>query len=118
MAPWAGFHTFRHTIASIHLSKGTNLLQLSRALGHHSPAFTLTRYTHLLPGDEAQCLISAFQELAEDDRLTLWCNQRHASCQCRSCFGFGEGDDSRSGGWACAMNLAMAVVIRERRHLS
>jgi len=46
-APWAGFHTFRHTFASIHLTEGTNLLQLSRALGHHSPAFTLTRYTHL-----------------------------------------------------------------------
>jgi integrase len=52
-APWAGFHTFRHTFASMHLRRGTNLLQLSRALGHHSPAFTLTRYTHLLPGDEA-----------------------------------------------------------------
>jgi integrase len=55
-APWAGFHTFRHTFASIHLSQGTNLLQLSRALGHHSPAFTLSRYTHLLPGDEAPAL--------------------------------------------------------------
>lgn len=55
-APWAGFHTFRHTFASLHLSHGTNLLQLSRALGHHSPAFTLTRYTHLLPGDEAPAL--------------------------------------------------------------
>ena len=52
-APWAGFHTLRHTFASIHLSRGTNLLQLSRALGHHSAAFTLTRYAHLLPGDEA-----------------------------------------------------------------
>jgi len=52
-APWAGFHTFRHTFASLHLSEGTNLLQLSRALGHHSAAFTLSRYTHLLPGDEA-----------------------------------------------------------------
>jgi integrase len=52
-APWAGFNTFRHTFASLHLSRGTNLLQLSRALGHHSAAFTLTRYTHLLPGDEA-----------------------------------------------------------------
>ena len=52
-ASWAAFHTFRHTFASIHLSQGTNLLQLSRALGHHSAAFTLTRYTHLLPGDEA-----------------------------------------------------------------
>jgi integrase len=55
-APWAGFHTFRHTFASLHLSEGTNLLQLSRALGHHSAAFTLTRYTHLLPGDEAPAL--------------------------------------------------------------
>jgi integrase len=55
-APWAGFHTFRHTFASIHLNQGTNLLQLSRALGHHSPAFTLTRYTHLLPGDDAPAL--------------------------------------------------------------
>jgi integrase len=55
-APWAGFHTFRHTFASLHLSQGTNLLQLSRALGHHSPAFTLTRYTHLLLGDEAPAL--------------------------------------------------------------
>ncbi|HXV05723.1 MAG TPA: tyrosine-type recombinase/integrase [Solirubrobacterales bacterium] len=52
-APWAGFHTFRHTFASIHLAQGTNLLQLSRALGHHSAAFTLSRYTHLLPGEEA-----------------------------------------------------------------
>jgi integrase len=52
-APWAAFHTFRHTFASLHLSEGTNLLQLSRALGHHSAAFTLSRYTHLLPGDEA-----------------------------------------------------------------
>jgi integrase len=52
-APWAAFHTFRHTFASIHLREGTNLLQLSRALGHHSAAFTLSRYTHLLPGDEA-----------------------------------------------------------------
>jgi len=55
-APWAGFHTFRHTFASMHLRRGTNLLQLSRALGHHSPAFTLTRYTHLLPGEEAPAL--------------------------------------------------------------
>ena len=55
-APWAGFHTFRHTSASLHLSQGTNLLQLSRALGHHSPAFTLTRYAHLLPGEAAPAL--------------------------------------------------------------
>jgi len=60
-APWAGFHTFRHTFASLHLSQGTNLLQLSRALGHHSPAFTLTRYTHLLPGEEAPAIDLRFR---------------------------------------------------------
>jgi integrase len=63
-APWAGFHTFRHTFASLHLSQGTNLLQLSRALGHHSPAFTLTRYTHLLPGDGAPALDMASVRLS------------------------------------------------------
>lgn len=61
-APWAGFHTFRHTFASLHLSRGTNLLQLSRALGHHSAAFTLSRYTHLLPGDEAPALEFELQD--------------------------------------------------------
>jgi integrase len=65
-APWAGFHTFRHTFASLHLSEGTNLLQLSRALGHHSAAFTLSRYTHLLPGDEAPAL-----DLSHDPLATL-----------------------------------------------
>jgi integrase len=55
-APWAGFHTFRHTFASMHLGNGTNIVQLSRVLGHHSPAFTLSRYTHLLPGEEVPAL--------------------------------------------------------------
>lgn len=69
-APWAGFHTFRHTFASLHLSRGTNLLQLSRALGHHSAAFTLSRYTHLLPGDEAPPLdLSAAVPLAPEPSL-------------------------------------------------
>jgi integrase len=55
-APWAGFHTFRHTYASLMLAGGSNVLQLSRALGHHSPAFTLTVYTHLLDDEHAPAL--------------------------------------------------------------
>src|SRR6201746_1138141 len=43
----------------LHLSEGTNLLQLSRALGHHSAAFTLTRYTHLLPATRRRRSTSA-----------------------------------------------------------
>jgi integrase len=48
-----GWHSLRHTYASLQLARGVNVLQLSRALGHHSPSFTLSVYTHLLPGDEA-----------------------------------------------------------------
>jgi integrase len=52
-AGWAAFHAFRHTFASIHIREGTDIVALSRALGHHSPAFTLSRYAHLLPGEVA-----------------------------------------------------------------
>jgi integrase len=52
-AGWAAFHAFRHTFAAIHLSEGTAIVAVSRALGHHSPAFTLSRYAHLLPGELA-----------------------------------------------------------------
>ena len=42
-APWAGFHTFRHTFASLHLSQGTNLLQLRTYLGRNlAPRAELT----------------------------------------------------------------------------
>lgn len=51
-ASWAAFHSFRHTYASLHLEKGTNIVRLSRMLGHHDPAFTLRRYAHLIPGDD------------------------------------------------------------------
>ena len=37
-------------VASLHIDRGTNVVQLSRLLGHHSPAFTLSRYAHLLNG--------------------------------------------------------------------
>jgi hypothetical protein len=28
------------------------LVQVQRLLGHHSPAFTLARYSHLMPGED------------------------------------------------------------------
>ena len=48
---WVGFHTFRHTCASMLFAQGRNAVQVQRWLGHHSPAFTLARYVHLLDGD-------------------------------------------------------------------
>jgi integrase len=49
--PWAGFHTFRHTCASLLFRQGRNAVQVQHWLGHHSAAFTLATYVHLLDGD-------------------------------------------------------------------
>jgi integrase len=49
--PWAGWHTFRHTCASLLFARGANAVQVQRWLGHHSPGFTLQTYVHLLDKD-------------------------------------------------------------------
>ena len=49
--PWASFHTFRHTAASTLFRAGWNPKAVQLVLGHHSPAFTLSTYVHLLPDD-------------------------------------------------------------------
>jgi Phage integrase family len=49
-AEWAGWHTFRHTCASLLFDRGANAKQVQCWLGHHSPAFTLETYVHLLEG--------------------------------------------------------------------
>ncbi len=43
-----GFHSFRHTCASMLIADGRNIVQVSRWLGHHSPSFTLDVYAHLM----------------------------------------------------------------------
>jgi integrase len=48
---WAGFHTFRHTVASRLFVEGRNVVQVQRWLGHHSASFTLDTYVHLLDND-------------------------------------------------------------------
>jgi integrase len=55
-APWAGFHTFRHTCASILFESGRNAKQVQRWLGHHSASFTLDTYVHLLRDDAEEPL--------------------------------------------------------------
>jgi integrase len=51
-----GFHTLRHTCASILIESGLSPLRLQRWMGHHSPAFTLETYGHLIDGDLAPAL--------------------------------------------------------------
>jgi integrase len=55
-AGWAGFHTFRHTYASLLIARGENILRISRLLGHHAASFTLDTYSHLMPEDRAEAL--------------------------------------------------------------
>jgi integrase len=69
--PWAGWHALRHTYASIQLSDGVNIVALSRALGHHSAAFTLSRYVHVLEGDEAPALDVTPDEDARSSGATV-----------------------------------------------
>lgn len=49
--PWAALHTLRHTCASMLFRGGWNAKQVQIVLGHHSPAFTLATYVHLIPDD-------------------------------------------------------------------
>ena len=49
--PWASLHTLRHTCASNLLRAGVPAKQVQVWMGHHSAAFTLTTYGHLLPDD-------------------------------------------------------------------
>lgn len=42
-------HALRHSHCTYLLAQGVNVLAVSKRLGHHSPAFTLDRYGHLVP---------------------------------------------------------------------
>ena len=48
--PWIGFHTLRHTFASMCIEAGRNPRQLQALLGHHSVSFTMATYVHLMDG--------------------------------------------------------------------
>jgi integrase len=45
---WVGFHTFRHTCASLLFEGGKNVKQVATWLGHTDPGFTLRTYVHLM----------------------------------------------------------------------
>lgn len=46
------FHDLRHSHASIMLANNVPVLVVSERLGHSTPAFTLARYGHVLPGQQ------------------------------------------------------------------
>ncbi len=46
-----GLHTLRHTCAALLIEQGASRLRLQRWMGHHSAAYTLDVYGHLIDGD-------------------------------------------------------------------
>ena len=67
---WAGFHTFRHTCASLLFASGRNAVQVQHWLGHHSAAFTLATYVHLLEGNIGEPL-SLSAELQGGNKVAI-----------------------------------------------
>jgi integrase len=59
--PRVGFHAFRHTCASLLIERGLSPLRLQRWMGHHSAAYTLDVYGHLIDAE-----ISAPLDLEEE----------------------------------------------------
>lgn len=53
---WIGFHEFRHTYASLLFAMGRNAVEVQHLLGHHSAAYTLATYVHLLPDQVGEAL--------------------------------------------------------------
>lgn len=50
--PIRSFHALRHTHASQLLANGVPIAEVSKRLGHASPAITLTTYTSWIPGND------------------------------------------------------------------
>jgi integrase len=51
-----GFHAFRHTCASMLIERGLSPLRLQRWMGHHSAAYTLDTYGHLIDAEVGSAL--------------------------------------------------------------
>jgi integrase len=62
-----GFHAFRHTCASLLIERGLSLLRLQLWMGHHSAAYTIDTYGHLVD-DELSPALDLPVELDRFDR--------------------------------------------------
>ncbi|MEN6348121.1 MAG: tyrosine-type recombinase/integrase [Syntrophomonas sp.] len=62
--PGMTFHHLRHTHATILLSDGANINEVSERLGHAKPTITLSVYGHVLPG-RMQSLAERFASLVK-----------------------------------------------------
>ena len=69
-------HSFRHTFASLHLARGTNLMWIQKQGGWKSPHVLLTTYAHFLPTEvhgHADAITSS--ATAPDGPMRPWVNR-------------------------------------------
>ena len=57
VVPGKGFHSLRHTHASMLINAGVDILTISRRLGHSKAAITLDTYGHLIAGPTKPLLV-------------------------------------------------------------
>jgi integrase len=73
---WIGWHTLRHTSATVLLRHGANPVQTQKHLGHHSAAFTLATYVHLLEPDMPDVgFWDHLEERVAGDEAEIACDQ-------------------------------------------
>ena len=60
------FHELRHTHATHLLQSGTNVLLVTKRLGHATPGFTLQNYGHVMPGAEEDAVLRYAKYLTEE----------------------------------------------------
>lgn len=63
-------HTLRHTFATLLIEAGEPLTYVQQQLGHHSPAFTLKVYGHLLPRGDRRAVDSLDDPTIRNPRAT------------------------------------------------
>ena len=63
-------HDLRHGCASLLIAGGAELQYVQQQLGHHSPAFTLSVYGHLLPKDR-RGMVDQLDDAAPEGRTSV-----------------------------------------------
>lgn len=69
--PRVGFHALRHTCASMLIERGLSPLRLQRWMGHHSAAYTLDAYGHLIDAELAPALDLGMELCMDSDGPTV-----------------------------------------------
>ena len=63
-------HDARHTYATLRISKGDNIADVSKQLGHYSVRTTMDVYYHWLPGNK-KSEVDALDDIIEEQKVAV-----------------------------------------------